>query len=92
MAFYQSSYFSWVDLLKGVQFVFYCQLFLILYASLLAVLNILAKGRDVYAGGGGQEGQLPLCPHSWGQEGQELPFKLSSFHLFNLLKVPFPAL
>ena len=47
--------------------------------------------RNAYAGG--QEGQLPPLPSSMGgQEGQELPFILNSFHLSYLLKGHFPAL
>ena len=31
----------------------------------------------------GKRGSCPLCPHSWGQEGQELPFLLNSVHLLS---------
>ena len=41
----------------------------------------------------GQEGQLPTLPSSMrGQKGQELPFILSSFHLFYPVKGHFLAL
>ena len=41
---------------------------------------------------GGRRGSCLLSAHPWGQEGQEVPFKLNSFLLSYLLKGHFPAL
>ena len=46
--------------------------------------------RDAYAGG--RRGSCPLCLIHGGQEGQELPSILNSFHFSNLMKRHFPAL
>ena len=58
--------------------------------SVSLIVDGSGRIRDAYAGG--QEGQLPPLPSfMMGQEGQELPFILNSFHLSYLLKGNFPA-
>ena len=41
---------------------------------------------------GGRRGNCPLCLRSWGQEEQELPFILNSFHLSYLQKRHFSSI
>ena len=60
-------------------------------ATSICFIICLIVVRNAYAGG--QEGQQPpLTSSMGGQEEQELPFKMNSFHISYFLKGHFPAL